>query len=166
MQVTELQVQRSLEALTEQEPQVVSAAMSRDEGSVAVTAVRAGGATGVARHDLVEQLSQLPAVRDDRLEEARRRLETGERPSDEALAHRMVGRLVCDDRLRSRLHQRFSRPGCCPRYVPRFVVCNGRGGEPDGDCNRRPRRLPGQRPVPVCQWLPSLRMAVARLPRR
>ena len=37
-----------------------------------------------------------PAIRDDRMAEARQRLEAGEQPSAEDLAQRMVGRLVCD----------------------------------------------------------------------
>jgi hypothetical protein len=35
-------------------------------------------------------------MRDERLARARRRLATGEQPTAEALAQRMVGRLVCD----------------------------------------------------------------------
>ena len=45
---------------------------------------------------LVEQLMGSPAIRDDRLAEARQRLEAGEQPTAEDLAQRMVGRLVCD----------------------------------------------------------------------
>src|SRR4051794_2808666 len=103
MQVTELQVQRSLDALTEQNTTtVVSARVPQGVGTSTDTIVADGdtpdgdSSTEDLRQDLVAQLSLLPAVRDDRLAEARRRLETGERPTDEALAHRMVGRLVCD----------------------------------------------------------------------
>jgi hypothetical protein len=45
---------------------------------------------------LVERLSGTPAIRDDRVEEARQHLETDSPPTAEALAQRMVGRLVCD----------------------------------------------------------------------
>jgi len=45
---------------------------------------------------LVRWLCDAPAVRPDRLAAARRRLAAGDRPTDEALARRMVARLVCD----------------------------------------------------------------------
>ena len=86
MQVTETQVQRSLEAL------------EADDGDPA-------GAVATVALDihpeelpvgLVERLAGSSPIRTDRLEEARRRLETGEQPSAEDLAQRMVGRLVCD----------------------------------------------------------------------
>ncbi len=80
MQVTELQVQRSLQALTH-------------DGPMAATP-EAGPA--VVPEGLVEQLSSAPAMRGDRLASARKRLETGDQPTAEALAQRMVGRLVCD----------------------------------------------------------------------
>ena len=81
MQVTELQVQQSLRALTEQPT-------SGDrQPKPAVGELPAG---------LVERLAGASAVRDDRLAEARERLETGEQPTADDLAGRMVGRLVCD----------------------------------------------------------------------
>ncbi|MGZ4683204.1 MAG: hypothetical protein ACXWCM_03845 [Acidimicrobiales bacterium] len=80
MQVTELQVQRSLEALTD-----------RERGSGGFLHDPAGLPAG-----LVERLSGMPAIRRDRVEEARHHLETDAAPSAEALAQRMVGRLVCD----------------------------------------------------------------------
>ena len=85
MQVTELQVQRSLQALTD--------SRRRDEtdadrlASCAPTVSPTVSSSGWPR---------LAAVRDDRLAEARERLETGEHPSADDLAGRMVGRLVCD----------------------------------------------------------------------
>lgn len=82
MQVTEVQVQRSLEALTAEPDDAVI------EGPDASPAGMPEG--------LVQQLVDGPAIRSDRLEEAKRRLETGEQPSAEDLAQRMVGRLVCD----------------------------------------------------------------------
>jgi predicted amidophosphoribosyltransferase len=81
MQVTELQVQRSLQALSE------SPAAPTTTSKAAADEVPAG---------LVEQLAGAPSVRDDRLAEARERLETGEQPTADDLAGRMVGRLVCD----------------------------------------------------------------------
>lgn len=80
MQVTELQVQRSLEALAEPAQQTVSA--PHDPSGLPI--------------GLVERLSGSPAIRDDRVEEARHHLETDAQPTAEALAQRMVGRLVCD----------------------------------------------------------------------
>ena len=80
MQVTELQVQRSIEALTGQ-------ARPSDGCAHDPSGLPAG---------LVEALSGMPAIRVDRVEEARHHLETDAAPSAEALAQRMVGRLVCD----------------------------------------------------------------------
>jgi hypothetical protein len=96
MQVTELQVQRSLQALTgpgsHEDPGVDADAPSARP--------RADGpddpGTSTCPEGLVEHLSGTPAIRDDRLAAARRRLESGEQPSDEDVAQRMVGRLVCD----------------------------------------------------------------------
>lgn len=82
MQVTELQVQRSLQALTDH--------ASDDTGPTAEPS------SGHVPDGLVERLAGAPAVRDDRLAEACERLETGEGPSADDLAGRMVGRLVCD----------------------------------------------------------------------
>jgi hypothetical protein len=81
MQVTELQVQRSLQALNASPP------AARTTARTAADDVPEG---------LVERLAVTPAVRDDRLAEACERLETGEQPSADDLAGRMVGRLVCD----------------------------------------------------------------------
>ncbi len=87
MQVTETQVQRSLRALEADE----------GDGGAAVATVAAPDAPVESLPaGLVERLTGSSAIRTDRLEEARRRLESGEQPSAEALAQRMVGRLVCD----------------------------------------------------------------------
>ncbi len=90
MQVTELQVQRSLLALTGSE-----AAPAAETGAVAGPATAPDDAAACPA-GLVEQLVGSPAIRDDRLAEARQRLESGEQPTAEDLAQRMVGRLVCD----------------------------------------------------------------------
>jgi hypothetical protein len=82
MQPTELQVQRSLEAL--------------QQADLDTTDTRDGHGAGDLPNDVLERLSEQPAVRPDRLAEARQRLADGEQPSAEALAQRMVGRLVCD----------------------------------------------------------------------
>jgi hypothetical protein len=84
MQVTELQVQRSIEALAvpDREPAPSPPDPSRDPSGLP--------------DGLVELLSGSPAIRDDRVEEARHHLETDAPPTAEALAQRMVGRLVCD----------------------------------------------------------------------
>ena len=80
MQVTELQVQRSLEALNGDDPRPL--ASPRDPSGLPA--------------GLLESLMGAPAIRRDRVEEARHHLETDASPSAEALAQRMVGRLVCD----------------------------------------------------------------------
>ena len=86
MQVTEAQVQRSLEALEASDGDTLADGPA-DDFDAHPEELPAG---------LVEQLTESSAIRTDRLEEARRRLETGEQPSAEDLAQRMVGRLVCD----------------------------------------------------------------------
>jgi hypothetical protein len=93
MQVTELQVQRSLLALTaDGHPRSPIGPADSDAPHDLATAT---SATAVP-DGLVERLSGAPAMRGDRLAEARLRLETGDQPTAEALAQRMVGRLVCD----------------------------------------------------------------------
>jgi hypothetical protein len=94
MQVTDTQVQRSLEALISEHsppgpPDELVGAIPRSGGA-------ADGALSSVPEGLVEQLTESSPVRDDRLQDARRRLASGETPSDQALADRMVGRLVCD----------------------------------------------------------------------
>lgn len=83
MQVTETQVQRSLAALKADEIDGVHA----DGHDAHDQALPVG---------LVQLLTESSPIRNDRMEEARRRMETGEQPSAEDLAQRMVGRLVCD----------------------------------------------------------------------
>ena len=83
MQVTESQVQCSLAALEADEIDGTPA-----EAHDAHDQVLPVG--------LVQQLTESSPIRNDRLEEVRRRMETGEQPSAEDLAQRMVGRLVCD----------------------------------------------------------------------
>lgn len=81
MQPTDVQVERSLEALR--------------TGDVAP--VGSGGAVVAEVPDAVhEVLASAPEVRSERLEAARRRLDGGVVPTDEELARRMVGRIVCD----------------------------------------------------------------------
>ncbi len=87
MQVTELQVQRSLQALT---------GPDRDGSAEAVAPPSTDAEPVACPVGLVKQLMDSPAIRDDRLAEARQRLESGDQPSAEDLAQRMVGRLVCD----------------------------------------------------------------------
>ena len=82
MQPTEKQVERSLAALRQ-----AAAPPAAEDGGTAVIEVPDG---------LVEALHQAPDVRSDRLDAVRQRLAQGEAPSDEELAGRMVGRIVCD----------------------------------------------------------------------
>jgi hypothetical protein len=80
MQPTQTQVERSLEALrTPVDATMASANPSPD-----------------IPDSLLDALRGAPAVRADRLEQARQRLAAGEQPSADDLARRMVGRLVCD----------------------------------------------------------------------
>ena len=77
MQPTDLQVERSLQAW--------QLAPLVDE--LALVKAAAG---------LLDRLLEAPPVRLDRLAEARSRLANGAQPSDDDLARRLVGRLVCD----------------------------------------------------------------------
>ena len=91
MQPTEQQVERSLAALL-RGAETAPAEPRIDEGLL-------GAAPMVAVEvpvGLAEALDGAPDVRADRLAAARRRLAQGEAPSDEELAGRMVGRIVCD----------------------------------------------------------------------
>jgi hypothetical protein len=90
MQVTELQVQRSLAALT---IEAVPGAPGGDDPCPAAPMENHAADVPVG---LLERLTEASPIRSDRLEGARRRLEHGDQPSAEALAQRMVGRLVCD----------------------------------------------------------------------
>jgi hypothetical protein len=97
MQVTELQVQRSLQALTNEVP--VDPPAVRPSGEAherPIEAAHQGHSPDELPDGLVEQLTHASPIRDGRIDAVRRRLEAGERPSAEALAQRMVGRLVCD----------------------------------------------------------------------
>lgn len=81
MQPTDLQVERSLAALR------LGDVDEHGAGPGAIAEMPPG---------LVEELAAAPPVRPDRLAEARQRLAVGEQPDADALAARMVGRLVCD----------------------------------------------------------------------
>jgi hypothetical protein len=84
VQPTEMQVQRSLAALRAA-AKPTGAGMGDD--GVWSPGLPAG---------LIELLSTVPAIRLDRMLDARRHLEGGAPPSDEDVADRLVGRLVCD----------------------------------------------------------------------
>ncbi len=86
MQPTDVQVQRSLAALRGEIPEEDLADLVLDDEL----------RTDQLPRGLVERIQSSPSVRADRLAEARLRLETGEVPTADALANRMVGRLVCD----------------------------------------------------------------------
>jgi hypothetical protein len=88
MQVTELQVQQSLRALAAAEIDPTIAPIRPGHADLHPPTLLPEG--------LLEQLAGLPTIRDERLARARHRLEQGEQPTAEALAQRMVGRLVCD----------------------------------------------------------------------
>lgn len=82
MQPTEIQVQRSLHALQES-----SAPFGHDDPFLDLSELPIG---------LVDRLVDIPTVRVERVIDARMRMVAGEHPSDDDLAGRMVGRLVCD----------------------------------------------------------------------
>ena len=83
MQPTDVQVQASIEALRSNRSRVpIEGSRRRDPESVPV--------------GLLDTLGSVPALREDRVAAARRRLAEGSIPSDQDLAGRMVGRIVCD----------------------------------------------------------------------
>jgi hypothetical protein len=84
MQPTETQVERTLAALAQPD--------ARNCGpELATTATLDDVPVG-----LIDSLAATEAVRDDRVAEAQARLSDGAAPTDDELAGRMVGRLVCD----------------------------------------------------------------------
>ncbi|MCX7619680.1 MAG: hypothetical protein N2037_02410 [Acidimicrobiales bacterium] len=84
MQPTDTQVERSLAALRERQSAAGRAIQHREISALDLPA------------GLIEQLAAEPAVRADRLAQARHRLSAGEHPDAQTLATKMVGRLVCD----------------------------------------------------------------------
>lgn len=84
MRPTQQQVQRSLEAL--------QAAGADDFVGIDI------GVTVLADVpvEVLTRLDHVPELRADRLERARRRLVSGDGPTAEDLAGRMIDRLVCD----------------------------------------------------------------------
>ena len=85
MQPTNEQVERSLAALR---------ASLQGRGDPGPSVVPDGHAS--LAEDLARILARLPATRPERVDAARRRLESGEQPSADEVADRLVGRLVCD----------------------------------------------------------------------
>lgn len=86
MQPTDVQVKQSLAAL-EAAPLTAGDRVPRTTIEVVLADLPDG---------LLEGLDATPAVRPDRLEEAKDRLAGGAQPSSGELADRIVGRLVCD----------------------------------------------------------------------
>jgi hypothetical protein len=90
MQPTDVQVQRTLAAL-EVDPADPGASMAgripRDTLELLLSELPVG---------LLAELEGKSPVRSERLERARSRLADGTSPSDDELAGRIVGRLVCD----------------------------------------------------------------------
>jgi hypothetical protein len=90
VQPTDVQVQASLEAL---------AIEAGGAGGRVVTPTRRAAGAPEARvlpDGLLDAVAAAPSLREDRLAAARRRLAAGIVPTDEDLAGRMVGRIVCD----------------------------------------------------------------------
>jgi hypothetical protein len=93
MQPTQNQVERSLEAL--RHPPDPAAAPVDDPPADHADAELADDETDI-HTAVLDLLGDEPVIRLDRLTDVRRRLDAGEHPSDDDLAGRMVGRLVCD----------------------------------------------------------------------
>jgi hypothetical protein len=84
MQPTEQQVQRSLDALRRADARRF---VGDDEALQQIEDVPI---------EVLRRLDRAPLIRTERTERARRRLESGDGPSAEAIAGCLVGRLVCD----------------------------------------------------------------------
>lgn len=82
MQPTDQQVQRSLDALRSGEGPTLDPDLDHRLAEVP--------------SEVFSRLGREPSLRPERLERAVRRLARGDAPSAEALADRMIGRLVCD----------------------------------------------------------------------
>ena len=91
MQPTDVQVERTLAALQDAPPEPRSGRTGGGIDRDALDGVLDGLPDG-----LLDGLGAGPSLRPDRLEEARDRLATGVAPTDDELANRIVGRLVCD----------------------------------------------------------------------
>ncbi len=87
MQPTEMQVERTLAALREEPTPERHGGIPRSTLDLMLTELPEG---------LLESLEAKPAPRGDRVQEVRDRIEHGDEPSDDELANRIVGRLVCD----------------------------------------------------------------------
>jgi hypothetical protein len=88
MQPTEIQVQRCLRALEEPHGAGVGTlAPLEDPEDLLADEVPDG---------LIALLTDTPAMRLERMADARMRLAAGDHPTDDDLAARLVGRLVCD----------------------------------------------------------------------
>jgi hypothetical protein len=87
MQPTEMQVERTLAALRDEPTHERHGGIPRSTLDLMLTELPDG---------LLESLEAKPAPRDDRVQEVRDRIEHGDEPSDDELANRIVGRLVCD----------------------------------------------------------------------
>ena len=87
MQPTEVQVERTLAALRDEPVPERHGAIPRSTLDLMLHELPDG---------LLESLETKPAPRGDRVQEVRDRIEHGDEPSDDELANRIVGRLVCD----------------------------------------------------------------------
>jgi hypothetical protein len=85
MQPTQTQVERTLAALAHTAPVTHRGGLSAAAATIDDVPV-----------GLIDALTTADPVRDDRVAEAQARLSGGATPTDDELAGRMVGRLVCD----------------------------------------------------------------------
>lgn len=88
MQPTNRQVERSLAALLADDPPEVPAPCGAE--------VAPDPAERAVPDGVLEAIHALPAVRSDRLDEARSLVAAGSYPDADVLAQKMVGRIVCD----------------------------------------------------------------------
>src|SRR5690606_35338318 len=90
VQPTDVQVQASLAALALEAVGAPGAVVAAERRAAS------GSEARVLPDGLLDAVAAAPSLREDRLAAARRRLAAGIVPTDEDLAGRMVGRIVCD----------------------------------------------------------------------
>jgi hypothetical protein len=90
MQPTDVQVERTLAALQDARPE------DRTTRGGGIDRDTLDGVLDDLPDGLLDGLGSGPSLRPERLEEVRGRLATGLAPTDDELANRIVGRMVCD----------------------------------------------------------------------
>ena len=92
MQIREIQVRRSLDALREGDADPDHSSLTTDLAAEQPV----GHDPADVPDGLLDDLAVTPSIRPEALARARERLESGHQPSSTAVASLLVGRMVCD----------------------------------------------------------------------